>query len=69
MYRERLTNFNTAAIYDDIYENIWGGYEHLCPPSSTFEGDRPLLSPLSLRPWIRDKGIERCFWLSERYVL
>jgi len=44
MYREHLRNSNTAAIYDDIYENI-GGYKLLCSPRSTFEGDGPLLPP------------------------
>ena len=37
MYREHLTNFNTAAIYD-IYENIGGGYKHLYPSQLNFRG-------------------------------
>ena len=50
MYREHLTNFNTAAIYDDIYENI-GGYKHLCPPAQLSRGPSPPApAPLSLRP-------------------
>ena len=41
MYREHLTNSNTAAIYDDIYENIGGGagYNHLCLPQLNFQGE------------------------------
>ena len=53
MYREHLRNSNTAAIYDDIYENIGGGYKHLYSPAQLSRGTVPSCRPppVSLRPW------------------
>jgi len=34
------------------FMKILGEYKHLCPPSSTFEGDRPGLSPAKFPPLV-----------------
>ena len=53
MYREHLRNSNTAAIYDDIYENIGGGdISTSVPPAQLSRGTVPSCPPpVSLRPW------------------